>query len=255
MKLSETIAVVTGGASGLGRATAEHIAANGGKVVLLDLPSSKGEEVAAEIGANARFSPCDVTSEEMVNAALDLAEKEFGRVNCAVNCAGIAIAAKTLGRKGVHSLDAFLKVLTVNTGGSFNVIRLTAARMTENQPNEGGERGVIINTASVAAYDGQIGQAAYSASKGAVVGMTLPIAREFTRIGVRVMAVAPGIFHTPMVGGMPGQVQESLAASIPFPKRLGRPEEFAELVGHIVENGYLNGETIRLDGAVRLAPK
>ena len=255
MKLSETIAVVTGGASGLGRATAEHIAANGGKVVLLDLPSSKGEEVAAEIGANARFSPCDVTSEEMVNAALDLAEKEFGRVNCAVNCAGIAIAAKTLGRKGVHSLDAFLKVLTVNTGGSFNVIRLTAARMTENQPNEGGERGVIINTASVAAYDGQIGQAAYSASKGAVVGMTLPIARDLSRSGIRVMTIAPGIFRTPMMAGLPEKAQQALAQMVPFPPRLGEPPEYAALAGHIIENGMLNGEVIRLDGAIRMSPK
>lgn len=255
MLLNETIAVVTGGASGLGRATAEHIAASGGKVVLLDLPSSKGADIAAEIGANARFSPCDVTDEAMVNAALDLAEAEFGRVNCAVNCAGIAIAAKTLGRKGVHSLDAFLKVLTVNAGGTFNVIRLTAARMTDNEPNSGGERGVIVNTASVAAYDGQMGQAAYSASKGAVVGMTLPIARDLARSGIRVMTIAPGIFRTPMMAGLPEKAQQALAEMVPFPPRLGEPHEYATLAAHIIENGMLNGEVIRLDGAIRMSPK
>ncbi len=255
MNLSNVIAVVTGGASGLGRATAEHIAANGGKVVLLDLPGSPGEEVAAGIGDNARFAPCDVTNEDQVNAALDVAESAFGRVNVTVNCAGIAIAMKTIGRRGVHPLDAFQKVLNVNAGGTFNVIRLASVRMAENKPNAGGERGVIVNTASVAAYDGQIGQAAYSASKGAVVGMTLPIARDLSRSGIRVCTIAPGIFRTPMMAGLPEKAQQALAQMVPFPPRLGEPPEYASLAGHIIENGMLNGECIRLDGAIRMSPK
>ncbi len=255
MDVSKAIALITGGASGLGNATANRLASNGAKVVLLDLPSSNGEEAAAAIGDNAVFAPCDVTDEAAVTAALDLAESRFGPVNVVINCAGIAVAMRTVSRRGPHPLSAFLKVLEVNVGGSFNTIRLASARMMEGTPNEGGERGVVVNTASVAAFDGQIGQAAYSASKGAIVGMTLPIARDLSRSGIRVCTIAPGIFKTPMLAGLPEDAQESLGKQVPFPSRLGDPDEYAQLVQAIVENPMLNGETIRLDGALRMAPR
>ena len=254
MDISKTVALVTGGASGLGQATARRIVQGGGKVVIADLNVEAGEATSAELGDSAVFVKTNVTSEEDVNAALDAAA-DWGGVNAVVNCAGIAIAMKTLGRKGVHPLDAFLKILTVNTGGTFNVIRLASARMAENTPNEGGERGVIVNTASVAAFDGQMGQAAYSASKGAVVGMTLPIARDLSRSGIRVCTIAPGIFLTPMMAGLPLPAQESLAKQVPFPPRLGDPAEYGMLVESIITNPMLNGETIRLDGALRMGPR
>mmetsp|Transcript_34162 Transcript_34162/g.85751 ORF Transcript_34162/g.85751 Transcript_34162/m.85751 type:complete len:265 (-) Transcript_34162:34-828(-) len=254
------VALVTGGASGLGRATAQRLARNGATVVIADLPSSNGHEVAAEIGAH--FSPTDVTNEVDVNKALDLArEKAGGReVNIAVNCAGIAIAKRTLSKKGAHPLEDFLRILTVNTGGTFNVLRLASARMAttdvENSPVlHKGERGVIVNTASVAAFDGQIGQIAYSASKGGVHAMTLPAARDLSSSGIRVNTIAPGVFKTPMVAGLPPKVQELLGAQVPFPSRLGDPDEYAHLVQSIVENQLINGETIRIDGALRMPPQ
>jgi 3-hydroxyacyl-CoA dehydrogenase/3-hydroxy-2-methylbutyryl-CoA dehydrogenase len=256
MQLSNVIAIVTGAASGLGRATAERLAKQGGKVVICDLPTSQGAEVAKTIGPNAIFCPTDVTSEADVNAALDAAANAFGRTpNVAVNCAGIAIANRTVTKKGPHDLGAFQKVLSVNVGGSFNVIRLFAARLQDTEAGESGERGVIVNTASVAAIDGQIGQAAYSASKGAIVGMTLPIARDLSTSGIRVMTIAPGLFKTPMLAGLPEQVQNELSKTVPFPNRLGDPDEYAQLVQSIVTNPMLNGEVIRLDGALRMAPK
>lgn len=255
MQLDQVKALITGGVSGLGLAAARHLVRSGGQVLLLDINDEAGQKAVSELGASARYLATDVTDENAVQTAVAEAVEWMGALNVAVNCAGIIGAGRVLGREAPMALDNFSHVIRVNLVGAFNVCKAAAAAMEHNAPGPDGERGVIVSTASVAAFDGQIGQAAYSASKAGIVGMTLPIAREFTRIGVRVMAVAPGIFHTPMVGGMPEQVQESLAASIPFPKRLGRPEEFAELVGHIVENGYLNGETIRLDGAVRLAPK
>lgn len=256
MNFQRVVALVTGSASGLGRATAERFAREGARVVLCDLPSSQGADVAAAIGENALFVPCDVTSEADVNTALDAAQARFGAaVNVAVNCAGIAIGARTVSKKGPHDLASFEKVLRVNVLGTFNVIRLCAARMTQQEPDEGGERGVVINTASVAAYDGQIGQVAYSASKGAIVAMTLPIARDLAGNGIRVMTIAPGLFKTPMMAGLPEQVQNELAASVPFPSRLGDPDEYAQLAQHIVTNRMLNGEVIRLDGALRMPPK
>lgn len=252
MKMQNVVALVTGGGSGLGHATAARFVAQGASVVIADL---RGEEAAAALGERAAFSRCDVTSEDDVNAALDLAAERFGPVNVAINCAGIAIAKKVLTSKGAHPLDAFAKVLTVNTVGSFNVIRLAAARMSEAHPNEGGERGVIVNTASVAAFDGQIGQAAYSASKGAVVGMTLPIARDLAPLGIRVCTIAPGIFATPMLAGLPEKARMALEQMVPFPSRLGDPDEYGFLAQHIVENSMLNGEVIRLDGALRMPPK
>ena len=256
MELNKVIALVTGSASGLGRATALRLGRGGAKVVVVDLPSSNGAATAEEIGANAIFAPCDVTSESDVNAALDLAEKTFGgKVNVAVNCAGIAIAKRTVSKSGAHDLASFLKVLHVNVGGSFNIIRLVAARLAETEPGPDGERGVCINTASVAAFDGQIGQAAYSASKGAIVGMTLPIARDFMQIGIRVCTIAPGLFKTPMLMSLPEVVQNELAKQVPFPSRLGDPDEYAALAEHIIGNRMLNAETIRLDGALRMPPK
>lgn len=255
MKIDQTIALVTGGASGLGRATAARFARHGARVALLDLPSSPGEQAAADIGERAIFVPTDVTDEAQVQAAIDRARAAFGPINAVVNCAGVAIAVKTLSKRGPHALDAFARVLTVNTVGTFNVIRLAAAAMAANTPNAGGERGVIINTASVAAYDGQIGQAAYAASKGAVVGMTLPIARDLAASGIRVCTIAPGLFKTPMLAGLPEQVQNELAQTVPFPNRLGDPDEYGQLAQSIVENAMLNGEVIRLDGALRMAPR
>lgn len=256
MDLNQTIAFVTGGASGLGRATALRLGRAGAKVLIADLNEEGGQSAQAELGERGLFVKTDVTSEESVNAALDQAEEAFGgTVNCLVNCAGIGIAGRTLGREKPHSLELFQKVLSVNTAGSFNTIRLAAWRMAASEPNSLGERGVIVNTASVAAYDGQIGQAAYAASKGAIVGMTLPIARDLSRNGIRVCTIAPGIFKTPMLASLPEKVQDALGAQVPFPSRLGLPDEYAQLAQSIVENPMLNGETIRLDGALRMAPK
>jgi NAD(P)-dependent dehydrogenase (short-subunit alcohol dehydrogenase family) len=255
MQLNNVKALITGGVSGLGLAVARKVIASGGQAVLLDINDDAGAAVEAELGGAATYIRTDVTSEQGVQDTVKLAVEHMGCVNVAVNCAGIIGAGRVLGREAPMALEFFINTIQVNLVGSFNIIKAVGAAMESNAPNEDGERGVIISTASVAAYDGQIGQAAYSASKGGIVGMTLPIAREFARIGVRVNAVAPGIFWTPMVDGMPEHIQESLSASIPFPSRLGKPEEYAELVAHMVENGYLNGETIRLDGAVRLAPK
>jgi NAD(P)-dependent dehydrogenase (short-subunit alcohol dehydrogenase family) len=231
------------------------VVSSGGQAVLLDINDEAGAAVEAELGSSVRYIRTDVTSEQGVTDAVKQAVDHMGLINVAVNCAGIIGAGRVLGREAPMALDYFSKVIQVNLVGSFNIIKAVGAAMESNPPGEDGERGVIVSTASVAAFDGQIGQAAYSASKAGIAGMTLPIAREYARIGVRVNAVAPGIFWTPMVDGMPDHVQESLSASIPFPSRLGKPQEYAELVAHIVENGYLNGETIRLDGAVRLAPK
>jgi len=236
-------------------AVARKVVSGGGQAVLLDINDDAGAAAVAELGGAVSYVRTDVTSEQAVLDAIKLAVEHMGLINAAVNCAGIIGAGRVLGREGPMALDFFSKVIQVNLIGSFNIIKAAGAAMESNPPGTDGERGVIISTASVAAYDGQIGQAAYSASKGGIVGMTLPIAREYARIGVRVNSVAPGIFWTPMVDGMPEHIQESLSASIPFPSRLGKPEEYAELVAHIMENGYLNGETIRLDGAVRLAPK
>ena len=255
MKSNEVKALITGGVSGLGLAVARKIVAMGGQAVLLDINDEAGASVVAELGDATSYIRTDVSSEQEVIDAVSTAVEHMGLINVAMNCAGIIGAGRVLGREAPMALDFFAKVIHVNLIGSFNVCKAAGAAMESNPPGPDGERGVIISTASVAAFDGQIGQAAYSASKGGIVGMALPIAREFARIGVRVNTIAPGIFWTPMVDGMPEHVQESLSASIPFPSRLGKPEEFAELAVHIMENGYINGETIRLDGAVRLAPK
>lgn len=256
MELSNAIALVTGAASGLGRATALRLARRGAKVVVVDLPSSHGASVAAEIGSDALFCGCDVTSESDINSALDAAERQFGGpVNVVVNCAGIAIAKRTVSKSGAHDLASFSKTLHVNVGGSFNVIRLVAARLIATEAGIDGERGIFINTASVAAYDGQIGQAAYAASKGAIVGMTLPIARDLSSFGIRVCTIAPGLFKTPMLAALPEQVQNELGKQVPFPSRLGDPDEYAQLAEHIIQNRMLNGEVIRLDGALRMPPK
>ena len=240
--------LVTGGSSGLGAAAAARLLKDGHSVVLLDL-----QEPQEALHANARFVKADVTQEDQVAQAVKVAREELGGVKGAVNAAGIAIAAKVLGRKGVHSLEDFNRVLSVNVGGTFNVVRLVSEAMALQQPhNADGERGVIINTASVAAFDGQIGQAAYSASKGAIVAMTLPLAREFSSSGIRVATIAPGIFKTPMMAGLPQKAQDSLAAAVPFPKRLGDPAEYGDLVSFIVHNSMLNGEVIRLDGSIRM---
>ncbi len=255
MELRTLNAVVTGGASGLGRATAERIVNAGGRVAVLDLPTSKGADPAAGLGGNAVFTPADVTSGDQVAGALDQARQRFGGINALVNCAGIGTAAKTVGKQGPARLEDFTRVITINLIGHFNAIRLAAALMAQNAPSADGERGVIVNTASVAAFDGQIGQAAYSASKGGIVGMTLPIARDLAELGIRVCTIAPGIFDTPLLATLPEPARQSLAKQVPFPPRLGRPDEYAALVLHIVENRMLNGETIRLDGAIRMAPR
>ncbi len=253
MQLKGSVFLITGGGSGLGAATARMAIDNGAKVVIADVQD--GSKYAAELGANARYIKTDVTSEADGKAAVECAVKEFGALNVLVNCAGIAIGEKTIGKTGPHALASFTRVITINLIGTFNMIRLAAETMAKGQPNASGERGVIVNTASVAAYDGQIGQAAYAASKGGVVGMTLPIARDLSRDGIRVMTIAPGIFETPMLLGMPKEVQDALGKMVPFPSRLGRAPEYAALARHIVENEMLNGETIRLDGAIRMAPK
>lgn len=254
MQIKDNVFVVTGGGSGLGAATARMIADHGGKVVLCDVNEEAGARVAAELGGYAKFVATDVTNDESARHAFKIAS-EIGTLRGLINCAGIAPAEKVVGREGAHKLDSFARTININLIGSFNMIRLAAEIMSGSGPDESGERGVIINTASVAAFDGQLGQAAYAASKGGIVAMTLPIARELSRSGIRVMAIAPGIMETPMLLGMPADVQEALNKSVPFPSRMGKPEEFAALVEHIVVNRYLNGEVIRLDGAIRMASK
>lgn len=255
MELREGTFIVTGGASGLGAATARMIASNGGRAVIADLDEDRGRALASELGVAARFIRTDVTDEASGQAVVAEALDAFGGVHGLVNCAGIVHGEKVVGKSGVHALASFARAVNINLIGTFNLIRLAADAMAKSAPNAGGERGVIVNTASVAAFDGQIGQAAYSASKAGVVGMTLPIARELARFGIRVMAIAPGIFETPMLASLAPEVQEALGRMVPFPARLGRPEEFASLVRQIIENPMLNGEVIRLDGAIRMAPK
>lgn len=255
MKISACTAVITGGASGLGRATAERLLASGGRVALLDLARSAGADVAKTLGDAAAFFAADVTKADDVSGALDAAMARFGALHVLVNCAGIGAAEKTFGKRGPAELAAFARVIEVNLIGTFNCIRLAAAHMAKNAPNEEGERGVIVNTASVAAFDGQIGQAAYSASKGGIVGMTLPIARDLAELGIRVCTIAPGLFDTPLLAGLPEPARLSLGKQVPFPPRLGRPAEYGALAAHIVENAMLNGETIRLDGAIRMQPR
>jgi NAD(P)-dependent dehydrogenase (short-subunit alcohol dehydrogenase family) len=253
MEIRNSTFIVTGGASGLGGATVEMIVANGGNAVIADVKG--GEALAAKLGKQAVFQPTDVTNEGQAKACVERALEAFGALHGLVNCAGIAVGEKTIGKEGPHALASFTRVINVNLIGTFNMIRLAADAMSRLPPNAGGERGVIVNTASVAAFDGQIGQAAYSASKGGIVGMTLPVARDLARSGIRVVTIAPGIFETPMLLGMPPELQESLGKQVPFPSRLGKPAEYAALVKHIAENAMLNGETIRLDGAIRMGPK
>jgi NAD(P)-dependent dehydrogenase (short-subunit alcohol dehydrogenase family) len=255
MQIRDHCFLVTGGSSGLGAACVRLLAGAGAKVVIADVNRAAGEGLAVELGKCARFMQADVTDETSVQAALKSAQDSFGPLRGVAHCAGIGLAEKVLGKSGLHSLPAFTKVIQVNLIGTFNVIRLVAAAMSQTPPTQSGERGVIVTTASVAAFDGQIGQAAYSASKGGVVGMTLPIARELARYGIRVMTIAPGIFDTPLLAGLPEPARLSLGQQVPFPPRLGRPDEFAALVRHIIENEMLNGEVIRLDGAIRMAPK
>jgi NAD(P)-dependent dehydrogenase (short-subunit alcohol dehydrogenase family) len=255
MRISGNAALVTGGASGLGLATVRRLHGAGASVVLMDLPTSNGTAVAKELGGRAAFSPGDVTSPDDVEAALDAAlALTDGPPRIVVNCAGIGNAARTVGKEGPFPLEAFTRVIQVNLIGTFNVIRLAAARMSQAD-EEDGERGVVVNTASVAAFDGQIGQAAYSASKGGIVGLTLPVARDLARLKIRVMTIAPGLFQTPLLGGLSEEQIKSIGSQVPHPSRLGQPEEYAALAAHIVENPMLNGETIRLDGAIRMAPR
>ena len=253
MDIKNKTFIVTGGASGLGLGTAQMIIENGGNAVLLDINSETGEKL--NVGENTLFIKTDVTSEEQVRNAIELAIETFGGLHGIINCAGVGPAMRVVGKNGVHALDFFTKVININLVGTFNVIRLATNIMQDNEPNEGGERGIIINTASVAAYDGQIGQAAYAASKGGIVAMTLPIARELARMGIRVMTIAPGIFETPLLASLPQDAQDSLGKQVPFPPRLGRPSEYANLVKHIIENQMHNGEVIRLDGAIRMGAK
>jgi len=255
MEIQNKTFLISGGGSGLGAATARLLVESGANVLIADINAGTGESIAAELGQSAHFVKTDVTAEESVQNAVNAALEMFGSLRGAINCAGIAIAERVLGKNGPHDLAKFSQVIQVNLIGTFNVIRLAAAAMSQNEPALSGERGVIVNTASVAAFDGQIGQAAYSASKGGIVGMTLPLAREFARYGIRVMTIAPGIFNTPLLAGLPEAAQQSLAQQVPFPSRLGRPSEYAALVEHIIENEMLNGEVIRLDGAIRMAPR
>jgi NAD(P)-dependent dehydrogenase (short-subunit alcohol dehydrogenase family) len=255
MELRGSTFIVTGGAAGLGGATAEMVVEQGGNVVIADVKEDVATAHAKALGARARFVRTDVADEASAKACVAAAVQGFGRVDGLVNCAGIVFGEKTVGKEGAHSLAGFVRTINVNLIGTFNMIRLAAEAMAKNEPNAEGERGVIVNTASVAAFDGQIGQAAYSASKGGIVGMTLPIARDLARVGIRVMTIAPGLFLTPMAGQIPPEIAESLGKMVPFPPRLGRPPEFASLVAEIVRNVMLNGEVIRLDGAIRMAPK
>ncbi len=255
MKIEGAVALVTGGASGLGEATVRALVGRGARAAILDRPNSAGEQVAKELGGKAIFVSADVTSSDQVTKAVQQTVAAFGGVHVVVNCAGVGAAMKTTGKQGPMPLDMFEMVIKINLIGTFNVIRVAATEMLKNTPNDDGERGVIINTASVAAFDGQIGQVAYSASKAGVVGMTLPIARDLSRDGIRCLTIAPGTFDTPMLAMLPEPQRQALGAQIPFPQRLGRPPEYAALAVHIVENAYLNGETIRLDGAIRMPPK
>jgi NAD(P)-dependent dehydrogenase (short-subunit alcohol dehydrogenase family) len=255
VQIADQTFLVTGGGSGLGAACVRALNRAGGNVVIADVNPATGEALAAELGARVRFVRTDVTDPASVEGAIQAALTEFGGLQGVVNCAGIAIAEKVVGKEGPHPLDSFARVVTVNLIGTFNVIRLAGAAMVQGIPTDSGERGVIVNTASVAAFEGQIGQAAYSASKGGVVALTLPVAREFARYGIRVMTIAPGIFDTPMLAGLPEAARQSLGQQVPFPSRLGQPAEYAALVQHIIENEMLNGEVIRLDGAIRMAPK
>ena len=255
MQIKDRVFLITGAASGLGAGVAKMIVEAGGKAMLLDVNVDALKALAVELGDAARYQRTDVTSEEDGKAAVATAKATFGRVDGLVNCAGVAPGERIVGRDGPHKLESFARTVSINLIGTFNMLRLAAEAMATNEPGESGERGVIINTASVAAFDGQIGQAAYSASKGGVAAMTLPAARELARTGIRVLAIAPGIFGTPMLFAMPQEVQDSLGASVPFPSRLGRADEFASLVRHIIENQMLNGEVIRLDGAIRMAPR
>ncbi|RJX78862.1 SDR family NAD(P)-dependent oxidoreductase [Pseudomonas sp. LS-2] len=255
MQIEGKVFLVSGGASGLGAATAQMLIEAGARVMLVDINVQALDAQVEKLGANARASVTDITSGSAAQAAVASAVTAFGQINGLVNCAGIVGAQKILGKEGPHGLDSFSQVINVNLIGSFNLLRLAAAAIAEGTPDDGGERGVIINTASVAAFDGQIGQAAYAASKGAIASLTLPAARELARFGIRVMTIAPGIFETPMMAGMTPQVRESLSAGVPFPPRLGKPEEYAALVRHIIENSMLNGEVIRLDGALRMAAR
>ena len=255
MQIEGTVAVITGGASGLGAANAQLLHGAGAKVALLDVNSEAGEALAAELGDNALFINTDVTNPDHAEAALTQARDAFGAIHIAINCAGIGTPGRVIGRNGPLPLETFERVIKINLIGTFNIIRLAAFHMQANEPNDEGERGVIINTASIAAYDGQIGQPAYAASKAGVAGMTLPIARELAASGIRVMTIAPGIFDTPMLAGLPEPARESLGAAVPFPPRLGQPLEMASLARYIIESPMLNGEVIRLDGALRMAPR
>ncbi len=255
MRVEGACFIVTGGCSGLGAATARMIVEAGGRVVIADLDRDRGQSLALELGENVRFVETDVTRADDAARAVDQAASSFGGLRGLINCAGVAPAEKVVGRDGPHGLESFERTVGINLVGTFNMIRLAAAAMETSEPDAEGERGVIVNTASVAAFDGQIGQAAYAASKGGIAAMTLPIARELARSGIRVMSIAPGVFETPMMAGMPEQVREGLASSVPFPPRLGRPAEFAALIRHIVENTMLNGEVIRLDGAIRMGAR
>ena len=255
MKIHDALAVITGGASGLGLAVARHLVAAGGKVVLLDVQEGPGRVAVDELGRDATFQRCDVTSEAEVNVAMEAAHAWLGAMNLLVNCAGVIGAGRVLGKSGPMPGEFFTKTIHINLIGTFLCDKAAAALMQHNTPSDDGERGVLIHTSSIAAFEGQIGQAAYSATKAGVAGMTLPIARELARLGIRCVAIAPGIFHTPMMDGMPQEVQDSLGAQVPFPPRLGRPEEFAQLVASVFEIPMLNGTTIRLDGAIRMQPK
>jgi NAD(P)-dependent dehydrogenase (short-subunit alcohol dehydrogenase family) len=255
MEINGNTFLISGGASGLGGATSRLLAENGANVIIADINKEKGEALASDLGSKARFVETNVSNEESVKNAVGVAVSAFGVLRGAVNCAGIGVAEKTVGKDGPHSLASFKRIIEVNLIGTFNVIRLAAAQMADQEPSAGGERGVIINTASIAAFDGQIGQAAYSASKGGIVGMTLPIARDLARSGIRVVTIAPGLFDTPLLAGLSDDIRKALGAQIPFPPRLGAPAEYAALAKHIIENSMLNGEVIRLDGALRMPPK
>ncbi|MEM9293788.1 MAG: 3-hydroxyacyl-CoA dehydrogenase [Acidobacteriota bacterium] len=255
MQLNEKTFLITGGGSGLGEASARRLVAGGARVVLLDVNVPRGQAVADELGDSARFVATDVTDEKAVQAAIDVAREAFGGLHGAVNCAGVGDPAKILGKHGPHPLNLFDKVIRINLIGTFNVLRLAAAAAAENEAEETGERGVIINTASIAGYEGQIGQAAYASSKAGIIGLTLPAARELSRHGIRVVTIAPGLFDTPLLAGLPEAARVSLGEQIPFPSRLGNPEEYGRLVEHIVSNSMINGEVIRLDGALRMAPR